>query len=730
MVTPRYYAHSTETTDKSDWQPLTDHLRNVATLSSQFAGAFQAAQWGYYAGLLHDAGKACQQFLMRLEGKAVRFDHASFGAKLAFERGGNLALLISYAICGHHGGIPDGGLQEGQLHHRLRKENVSTEPPDDVNCLESLRFPFQLEKNSATFSMAFFSRMLFSCLVDADFLDTEAFCAPEKTVLRETLPQENFERLRGLLQSYISKKQEAAKPGKVNDARQKVLSQCIAKSKEPKGFYSLTVPTGGGKTLSSLTFAVEHAAVHGLRRVIYAIPFTSIIEQNAAVFRQAFGDANVIEHHCNYSHERGDEESTYSRWRGLATENWNTPVIVTTNVQFFESLYSNIPSRCRKLHNIAGSVIVLDEAQAIPTEFLKPCLLALRELVARYGCTIVFCTATQPVLDGANLNRLELPKITEIVDNPGQLFSELKRVRVQFIGKISTPELARRLKEHHQALCIVSTKKQAQQVVATFSSTEGSFHLSTNMYPMHRLRVLATIRQRLSDGLPCRVVATSLVEAGVDLDFPTVYRAMAGLDSLAQAAGRCNREGRAESGLVYVYETEDLPAMPWLRRRISRAQETLRLFPSGDCLGLAPMQRYFELLYDVESLDDKAIVKRMNPKLHAELILPFREVAKDFRLIEDTGMGIIMPGLPEDRDEVQRLVEQLRYTKFPQTIGRKLQRYTVTVRTKVLFRLQQEGLVEIIHDTFPILFNAAAYDVTMGFREDMADLWDPADMIS
>ncbi|SHH89593.1 CRISPR-associated helicase, Cas3 family [Desulfofustis glycolicus DSM 9705] len=575
------------------------------------------------------------------------------------------------------------------------------------------------------FSLGFFTRMLFSCLVDADYLDTESFYDSEKSVTRWALPQEDLNKLRSLLKSFISQKQATAKPSKVNEARHRILTRCISEAKGPQGFYSLTVPTGGGKTLSSLSFALEHAAVHDLSRVIYAIPFTSIIEQNAQVFRQAIGDPNVLEHHCNY-HTWGHSTSIISnRLRGLATENWAAPVVVTTNVQFFESLYNNKPSRCRKLHNISGSVIILDEAQAIPTEFIEPCLLVLRELAANYRCTILFCTATQPALDNVRLKRLNLPNTRELVDEPDKLFEELERTRVEFIGKMTGDELARQLDKHQQALCIVSTKKQAQQVFVLIQEDEGSFHLSTNMYPVHRLRVLSAIRQRLADGLSCRVVSTSLVEAGVDFDFPVVYRAIAGLDSIAQAAGRCNREGLADYGLVYVYEPEELPAMPWLRRRISRAQETLRALPTENCLNPVSMHRYFELLYDVESLDAKDITKRMNPKLHPELIIPFQEVARDFRLIEDEGAGVIMPGLPEDRDEIHRLVEKLRHSQYPQSEGRILQRYAVAVRNMSFMNLQQKGVIELIHDAYPVMLNANAYDQNMGLLENMAELWDP-----
>ncbi len=721
----QYYAHSTEKTDKSDWQPLSEHLENVGQLAQQFAAAFNAGQWGRCAGLLHDIGKATLDFTGRLEGKTQRVDHSTFGARWAEANCGSFGILLAYVLCGHHGGLPDGGIQEGQLHFRLRKEvrKPGLEPWD--GCTARLSFPFQPQQERVMFSVAFFTRMLFSCLVDADFLDTERFCNREKVALRTSLPQDDMACLASSLRTFIAKKQAGAVSGGVNDARQQVLHQCLAKAKEKQGCYSLTVPTGGGKTLSSLSFALEHAVEYGLRRIIYAIPFTSIIEQNAAVFRQALGEANVLEHHCNYRERPDESESVYDKWRGLAAENWDAPVVVTTNVQFFESLYSNTTSRCRKLHHIAESVIVLDEAQAIPTEFLEPCLAALRELVAYYRCTVVLCTATQPVFDDASLLRAALPDITEIVDDPVQLFSDLKRVRFTFLGKLDNDTLARRLDDLEQVLCIVSTKKQAQQVFSTLKSREGTFHLSTNMYPAHRLQVLAALRQRLVDRLPCRVVATSLVEAGVDLDFPVVYRAMAGLDSLAQAAGRCNREGLADCGRVYVFELDERPAMPWLRRRISRARETLRLFPEGDCVDLAPMRRYFELLYDAEPLDAKNIVGTLNPRLHPELSLPFREVARDFRLIEDEGVGVIMPGLAGDTEIVHALMEKLRHDPFPNEARRRMQQYSVVVRSKILQQLCNKGVVTMIRDTYPVLVNPGAYDPDMGFLADMAEIWEP-----
>lgn len=725
----RFYAHSTEHIDKSDWQSLSEHLHNVADLAKSFGVEFGAEEWGKFAGLFHDAGKATKEFTNRLEGKPNRVDHATFGARLAQARAGKLGLLLSYVIAGHHGGLTDGGVQENQLHYRLKHGKVADDTSllPELNISGELKPPFLPEKDWATFSFAFFTRMIFSCLVDADFLDTEKFCSPEKAGKRKRTQNADLHPLQVSLRKYLTEKERKAHPGKINFLRKNILSRCRTKAMTPQGFFSLTVPTGGGKTLSSLTFALDHAIAHNLNRVIYAIPFTSIIEQSAHVFSEAIGLDNVLEHHCNYRDK--DDESVYDKWRGLAAENWDAPVVVTTNVQLFESLFSNKTSRCRKLHNIAGSVIVLDEAQAIPTDYLEPCLAALRELVAHYRCTVLLCTATQPVFDDRSLLRSALPVVTEIIDTPVDLFAHLKRVRVEFIGQITNEQLAEQLSRQKQVLCIVSTKKQAQQVFAGLADKDDAFHLSTNMYPVHRTRVLDDIRQRLNDEKPCRVVSTSLVEAGVDLDFPVVYRAMAGLDSIAQAAGRCNREGKLKYGNVYVFEPEQLPAMPWLRRRVSRASEVMRLFPGEDCLGLEPMRRYFELLYDAENLDKKEIVKRLRMKIGMELILPFKEIADDFRLIEDEGIGIIVRGRKEDENDIARLIQELKNTEFPFSTIRKLQQYSVTGRTKTLAVLIRNGAVELIRERYPVLLNSSAYEENLGLVVDMAEIWDPESLI-
>ncbi|WP_020588840.1 CRISPR-associated endonuclease Cas3'' [Desulfobacter curvatus] len=500
----KYYAHSLQEKPKQEWQLLETHLMNVANMAGCFADSFQAKKWGQCAGLLHDSGKATSAFQRRLEGSTERVDHSTFGAILAKETGGNLGLLLSYAIAGHHGGIPDGGEQETQLHFRLKhKKPQDTENLDVLNpCLDGkLAFPFKISRETGGFSLSFFTRMIFSCLVDADFLDTEKFCSPE--VARERVCSQERKDLLELQRNmtvYMNDILAGAQPTYVNELRKIILEQCKEKAKLPPQFFSLTVPTGGGKTLSSMNFALDHAAEHGMNRIIYAIPFTSIIEQNAGVFQNIFGQDSVLEHHCNYKESEEPEEATYNRRRGLATENWDSPIIVTTNVQFFESFFSNKSSRCRKLHNIARSVIVLDEAQAVPTDYLEPCLAALRELVDHYGCTIVLCTATQPAFDDTSSLCAALPKLKEIINDPNLIFSKLKRTNVSFIGKKTDEEIAGLVNNEDQALCIAATKAQARAIFDLLSKDDaGVFHLSTNMYPQHRKRVLKKIKERLKE---------------------------------------------------------------------------------------------------------------------------------------------------------------------------------------------------------------------------------------
>ena len=528
----KYLAHTNENGEE---QTLLEHLRNTADLSGKFANSFGAYEWGYNCGLLHDIGKYSLKFQERLHGNNEMVDHSTAGAKWCWNQKGAHQFL-SYCIAGHHAGLPDTGgasdtSAQGTMMGRLKKRLEDYQRfSEEIEIPELKTLPFQpVEGENLDFFASMLIRMIYSCLVDADYLDTERFMDGES--IRNN--GEPIERLYEKLESHISGWLDNDDLNTINGRRTEILKHCIEMGKEKKGIFRLTVPTGGGKTVSSLAFALKHAKEHHMERIIYVIPYTSIIEQNAKIFADILGQDNVLECHSSVEYELNEELKPAQ----LAAENWDKPVIVTTSVQFFESLFSNKPSKCRKLHNMTNSVIIFDEAQMIPNDYLKPCVSALEQLLRYYGSSIVLCTATQPAL-----KKLLSPdiKITELCARMDEQFSFFKRVSIKNLNKITQIELIQRLQQENQALCILNTKKRAQNIYQSIKG-EGVYHLSTSMYPVHRKRVLNVIRERLQKQEKCIVVSTSLVEAGVDLDFQTVYRQLAGADSIIQAAGRCNR---------------------------------------------------------------------------------------------------------------------------------------------------------------------------------------------
>lgn len=730
-----YFAHSTEDPTKAGWQPLCVHLAEVARRCGEFAARFDAEPWGRICGLLHDLGKFSQEFQTRLEG-GHRVDHATAGARKVVEvfKPG-FGRLLAYAVAGHHSGLPDGGVDGGArrdtLSGRLDPAKVKVpEIRDFQSVLDAM--PTELPHPSFSrngFSCAFFIRMLFSSLVDADFLDTEAWLTRDRAGLRGGYP--TVPELLKQLDQHLDTICRYDTP--VNQRRAEVLAKCREAAVLKPGIFSLTVPTGGGKTLSSLAFALRHAKLNGLERVVYAIPYTSIIEQNAAVFRAALGElgpAAVLEHHSNYQplvENEEDETSPALRMR-LAAENWDAPVVVTTNVQLFESLFASRGSRCRKLHNLVRSVVILDEAQMLPTALLQPCLAALRELVANYGATVVLCTATQPALHRADY----LPcgfgesEVREIVPNHQELYEALRRVNVAHVGELSDEEVVRRVGAHRQALCIVNTRAHARKLFEALSPADGHFHLSALLCPAHRAEKLSAIRERLAAGELCRVISTQLVEAGVDLDFPFVLRAATGIDSVAQAAGRCNREGRLPlHGEVTVFDPECGLPPGYFRRTADVGALTVRAF--SDLLAPDAVRHYFTQLYSfegAEGLDEKGILRRLEENARS-LSFPFREIAEDFRLIDSDMDSLIIPW----NEEARHLIRGLRHTDFPAATARKLQRYTVQIYRRTLGELKAAGVIETLADRFHVLTNDCIYDNDVGlcpedptFRNPEADI--------
>ena len=705
------FAHSRPGRPTAEWEPLSDHSREVGALARAFARAFGFGEAAFAAGLLHDIGKASAAYQAYIaappEDGRKGPDHSTAGAKEAeglYGRGG-LGRLIAYAVAGHHAGLAD----SSELERRLGKpvEDYSGwrqaigEPPPPASLAPTTHPKGSLNKG---FSQAFLGRMLFSCLVDADFLATEHFYTGEMRP-----PAVGLEALQAALAAELAQKRR--NDTALNVLRSRVLDHARAKAELAPGLFTLTVPTGGGKTLTSLAFALEHARRHGLKRVIYVIPYTSIIEQTAAVFREALGDDAVLEHHASFDWEpkrQSDEAADSEGQAGLsklrkAAENWDAPVVVTTAVQFFESLFARRGSACRKLHNIAEAVVVLDEAQTLPLRLLRPCMAALNELAANYRTTVVLCTATQPALrvcDGfvdSDLKPAEVRKkigfdiddSRELAPDPQTLYAALKRVEVERRpGKTPDAEIVARFAQQPQMLCIVNSRRHARDLYdalkADSRTGEGACHLTTLMCPVHRRAVLAEVRARLTAKQPVRLVATSLIEAGVDVDFPEVWRAVAGLDSIAQAAGRCNREGKSvELGRTVVFEPEDAGAPPDLRPLIESADAVFRA--GLDPLSLEGVRRYFETVYwrrGAEAMDAATLDGRPWPILERiadradRWEFAFETIAQVFRLIDDAQASVIVPY----DDEAKRVLGRVAVADRPATADlRKLQQYAVSI---------------------------------------------------
>ena len=669
--------------DKEDFQLLTDHLRGVAETAEAFASEFGAGAWARTAGILHDRGKASREFQKRLRDNSLRVDHSTAGAQLAAKKWpGAAGRILAACIAGHHGGLSDGMSGErSSLASRLERtglpEIIRSDELPEIGAIGKL--PFKPNAARLGFQTAFFIRMLFSCLVDADGLDAEKFSDRDKALIRQghpdlkTIEARFFEKMESVIRNADSKP--------INSWRKDIYDACLASAGKSQGIFSLTVPTGGGKTLSSLAFALKHAATYGLKRIIYVIPFTSIIEQNAAVFREFTGGDSVLEHHSAFDPARfstkspeGDEEL---KWFELAAENWDAPLIVTTNVQFFESLFSSRRSQCRKLHNIAGSVVILDEAQMLPVEHLLPCIEALRELSENYRATIVLCTATQPALTKNNEFKQGLDTVHEIIPDPKGLYEKFRRVECYSPGRFTTESLLERLRRNERALCVVNTRREALEVFEGIKDLDGAFHLSACMCPEHRSLKLAEIKSRLKDKAPCLAVSTTLIEAGVDIDFPVVYRALSGVDSVAQAAGRCNREGLLAPGRgdLFLFEFEGGKIPGFLRRRVEVAAETLRKY-TGDPLELEAVEFFFRSLYwrEGDRLDNKEILKDLKEGAR-ECFFPFRTVDGNFRIIDQEHETVIIPF----DEKALGVLSDLRRTGLSRTLLRKTQRYTVQI---------------------------------------------------
>lgn len=671
-----------------------------------------------------------------LNGDYGRVDHSTAGAQEAALRYGYVGTLLAYGIAGHHSGLADGGeADDSALVSRLNNKTI---PAIDGGWRERIALPEHAELeaeiravlgNEGGFSVAFFARMLFSCLVDADFIATEWFLDKQRRRERGR----RWPRAGGLapiLRAYLGTR-FGSPDTEIDRQRTAIREACQAAAHESPGVFSLSVPTGGGKTLSSLAFALEHAARHDSPRVIYAVPYTAIIEQIADEFRKALAAAGsdvVLEHHSAAEPAPADESHLVGPQRlYLATENWDAPLIVTTTVQLFESLFAARPSRCRKLHNLARSVIVLDEVQALPLGQLRACLASLNELVSRYGATVVLCSATVPDFKASGVFGAALPEPRPLVPQTPALHAAFIRVHSTDAGSLDDEALAARLAEAHQVLCIVDTRAHAAELFDRLPG-QGRFHLSAAMCPAHRRQELRKAQAALKEGRRCRLVATKVIEAGVDISFPEVWRAVAGVDSLAQAAGRCNRHGERRDGLgkFVIFKPLRQDALPSnladLRRRAKIAGYILEAHE--DPLASAAVAAYFARLFKDSDVDAERCWKALDDVRDITAI-PFRWVAERFRMIDDDPAPLFVPWNAEAHRNIERLRTILAQRadaprRVPLDLLRGLRAYAVGIHG--LERLHNHVEPLDPEGRFHILRDEGLYDSATGLRLERAGL--------
>jgi len=710
------YAHTPNA--QGQWHDLVAHLRATAATARAFAERFGAGELAYYAGLCHDLGKFHPQFQQYLQAcamgqRARRQPHAVFGAQYVASH----CHLLAFVIEGHHGGMrdkidlktrlqPDPALEEIRRRAQAELPELTQQPS----------LPTHLPPNDPL-AWEMLTRMLFSCLVDADFLDTEWHFDPNRAAQRGQTP--NLATLWIQFEANHNALLQNAPDTLVNRARRAIYEACLDAAQQPPGLFRLTAPTGGGKTRAALGFALRHALTHDLERVIVALPYTSIIDQTARVYREILGEDAVLEHHSALCWDDADEDALNRQ--KLLSENWDAPIIVTTFVQLFESLFSNKPSACRKVHRLARSVIVLDEAQTLPVELLAPTTHALQQLVDYFGATVVVCTATQPALEKVSFR--QPPR--EIVLQPEQWFNALRRVEYVIESEpLSRESLAERVAAEPQIMVVLNARRDAVEVVQAlceaYPALEGVYHLSTLLCPAHRWQALTEIRERLANGLPCRLIATQVVEAGVDLDFPIVMRAMGPLDRIVQAAGRCNREGRRERGRVVIFELQDGRAPSGVYRTgIDEARIILKE-PDADLHHPETYVRYFNRLFHGVSLDKNEIQAKRTG-------FQFERVAYAYRLITQDTRPIVV--LRYDEPAIQRLLGEargrLQHGHLPSVRWyQQIQQYSVSLYQHELTVLEQQGLLQAEPELGLTLYTGE-YDPLLGVLAQT----DPVDLV-
>lgn len=716
----KYLAHTKDGknfTGEENSQTLQDHLNNVSRYTELFSSEFDAGEIGALLGLVHDLGKYQQKFQDRIRGHSVRVDHATAGAILLHENWNELGWLHGMVVSGHHTGLKDSGNGSNKSDgtYSSRFNNYQGEKVDFDQEIKLPQFApkkINCDKETMSFALATYFKMLFSCLVDADWTDTEEYV---KDINRKGIDY-TIDQLAAKLSAGIPKNNGSI----INNTRAEILADCNNAAKEEQGIFTLTVPTGGGKTLSSLAFALEHARQHGLKRVIYVIPYTSIIEQNADVISGLLGSEYVLEHHSQaddgYDTVNGEDDlnNNLAKQMKWASENWDIPVVLTTNVQFFESFFSNKPSKTRKLHNISKSVVIFDEAQMLPRELLSPSMYAISELVMNYKVTAVLCSATQPAISQYKYQKLPLK---EMIRDPQILSNKLKRVNYEVIGKKSDEEILQILADNPRAMCIVNSRKHAYalfQLAKEDENLEAVYHMSTLMHSRHRRKVLSEVKEKLNSSENVILIATSLVEAGVDIDFPLVMRSIAGIDSIIQAGGRANREGKLDRGRVLVFEpTSEMGKIPKsILSMVSITQEVIRVL-GEEAFENKGVHMYFENLYHASSSSNVLDVKNILAEFEVrgnQYKFNFETVAKKYKIIEDNTKSVIV----NSSEDTNQMVQELRKNIFKRETIRKLQQYAVSVYKHEYEKLKAENALEILESGYSILNNGKYYDGETG----------------
>lgn len=685
------------------------HCTGVAELTAKFAAEFGMANWGRLLGLLHDRGKERTSFQTYIR-TSSGFDncpdyseehhHSYIGAILAHRLPHDTFCWLSNAIAGHHRGLYD--MDElGLILMQKFPEEVNQHIPD----LELEQPSVRLDNKDVSHLV----RMLFSCLVDADRLDTERFMHPLEFMHRGTVT--TMADLKRSLNTYRLRFTKLPDTN-LNILRTQIQKICEVKGNCAPGFFELNVPTGGGKTIASVIWAVNHAINHDKKRIIIAIPFTSIIVQTAAILRDIFGSENVIEHHSSVNPDKMDRHAS------LACENWDAPIVVTTNVQLFESIFSNRPASCRKLHSLCNSVVILDEIQSLPLKMLQPIIDSMRTYAKLFNTSFLFSTASQPVLDGehkglgtARLYGLPENLITKIIDPDMTLHRTIRRSELAMdTTQVDIATLANRIAAHPRVLCIVNTRSLALKTYQQLAAENiTAYHLSRMMCPAHILETIQEIKHALAESdKHVRVISTQLIEAGVDIDFPVVYRQLAGLDSLLQAAGRCNREGTMPSGITHVFQIDGFRVTGSMGFAIDAMKRMMSLHPDSDWFSPDVMSEYYDALYSNTPTFDEADISGMQNSLKN---CQYETAARNFRLIDESGITVIV-----NYGEAESLVEELQTSGPSRDLSRRLGRYCVSIPQRMFTDLENGGLITQPHPGFFFIPLRDQYDSCTGLK--------------